>query len=48
MGLLETFSRKLREKGRKLGPATITEMGSVYMSVVVGMTTAVQIPEGMI
>jgi hypothetical protein len=27
--------------------ATITEIGSVYMSVVVGMTTAVQRPEGM-
>ena len=27
--------------------ATITEMGRVYISVVVGMTMAVQMPEGM-
>ena len=27
--------------------ATITEMGSTYISVVVGMMTAVQTPEGM-
>ena len=32
---------------RMMTIATSTEMGSVYMSVVVGMTTAVQMPEGM-
>ena len=32
---------------RMITMATITEMGRVYMSVVVGMMTAVQMPLGM-
>ena len=31
---------------RMITIATITEIGSEYISVVVGMTTAVQMPEG--
>jgi hypothetical protein len=32
---------------RMMTIATITEIGSVYISVVVGMITPVQIPDGM-